>query len=472
MDPVALVIVVAALLAGLAAGWFLGSRTSQELRTQRDAIDASARELETKLALAEQRAEDVELLKFTLNGIREERDAAQQEIAAYRASAAAREQAHDEQMKQVREMRRQVETEFSVLAEKALTEAQGKFLERANERFTEAGKESTANLKLLLQPVEDSLKKHKDLIDKVEAARTESYGTLTGIIDSVKAGQEAVRNEAAKLVMSLRGNPKTPGRWGEKHFQNLIELAGLAPFVDYEKEKHIETVSGRIRPDYVIRLPGGQSLVVDIKCSVDHYISAVDSTVESDRSSFLESHARSVTTHADALAKKSYTEHLDETPEYVIMYIPGDNFFSAALEADPDLWDRSAKKGVIISCPSTFLPLAHSLSNMWRSHQLERDAAEVAKLGKDLYAKMCTMTDNLRLVGKGIMSAMDNYNNFVGSMEGSVLPQARKFKELSIDTANREIAELTPIDRIAREPAPGRDLLFQAPDLGPAEAAE
>lgn len=460
MEPLVLIVIVVAALGGAGLGWYLGNRKAAALRAERDDYMQRCRDALKDIDIEKRLNERIPNLEAELKTVIDARDEALRKITKLETEAAN----FDTRLQEFVAAQDTLAVKFGEVGSKLLSEAKQQFFEQAKQTFGQTEKAAEAKISALLAPVKDTLARYEEGVTKVENDRREAYGTLTGLIEGMRTGQEAVRSEAAKLVLSLRGNPKTPGRWGEKHFQNLIELAGLAPFVDYEREKSFDLESGRIRPDYVIRLPGGQSLVVDIKCSVDHYISAVESVVQSERERYLDSHAQSVLAHADALSKKSYTEHLSDAPEYVIMYIPGDNFFSAALEADPGLWDRSAKKGVIISCPSTFLPLAHSLANMWRSFKLEKDAAEVARLGKDLYARMCAMTDNLRLVGKGILSAMDNYNSFLGSLEGSVLPQARKFKELSIDTANREIAELAPVDRVLREPVTGRDLIFEVKD--------
>lgn len=477
MDPLLIVAVLAVLVAGLALYAF---RLSGQLRTA-----------ETKLATSDERASQAELLRMQLTEVAKERDGALQaaaalrpmadrcpkledELAALRAEkdalAAAkaayergeseRERAHEAQIKELQGVEERLQVKFGELAGKALSEAQNHFLKRADEKFGEAEQRSGLKLEALLKPVGDRLKAYEDGVAQVERSRVETYTTLHTLIESMRAGQEDVRKQAASLVHALRGNPKTPGSWGEKQFENLLELSGLAPHVDFSSQESVSTESGTLRPDFVINLPSGQRLVVDIKCSLKSYLDAREETDPDRMNELIKAHVAAVSGHADSLAKKSYFEHIANAPDYVVMYIPGDNFFTAAMQGDPGLWERAARRRVIISSPSTFLPIAHSLASMWRAHKLQEDASEVARLGRAVYANLCAMGDNLLSMRKGLTSAVKGFNAFVGSVEGSVLPSARKFKDLSIDVAGREIPMLDTVEVGARQFSTKRDLQF------------
>jgi DNA recombination protein RmuC len=257
---------------------------------------------------------------------------------------------------------------------------------------------------------------------------------------------ESLSGETSRLVMSLKGNPKTPGDWGQHHFENLIQLAQLTEHVDYEKERSFETEEGRKRPDFVIRLPEGGRLVVDIKCSLDHYLSARGEVDETRRDAFLNAHAGAVRKHAADLAKKSYYEDVAGSPDYVIMYLPGDHYLAAAMEADPELWRRAADRHVIIASPGTFLPLAHSLASMWRSYKLSEDAQKIGRLGKEMHDRLAVAAEHLRIMGSGLGTAVKNYNKFVGSFERNVMSTGRKFRDLAIEPGAKELSEISLVE--------------------------
>ena len=267
----------------------------------------------------------------------------------------------------------------------------------------------------------------------------------------VHAGQGKVREETAKLVNALRAAPKTRGRWGEQQFKNLIETAGLSPFVDFQEEVSVTVEDGRLRPDFIIRLPGDQQLVVDVKCSLEAYLNAVDQVDGAARERYLADHARAVRTHADALGRKAYWEQFAKAPDFVIMYVPGDNFVTAALEADMELWERAARNRVIICGPATFLPLARTLAGHWRQAKMQEQAQQVGQLGKELYERLAVAATHLKRLGTGLNSAVSNYNSFIGSFETRILSTGRKFRDLDIETGGKEIEPVEPLDVLARD---------------------
>lgn len=461
MDPiVAIVIAVATLALGLALGWVFASKQIAPYRAECETLRQRCGDAERAQATAEENARQTELRRVLLEGVVKERDEALQELRELKADA----RNFEVRLAEIVAAKDALSAQFSEVGAKLLSEAHKDFLNRANQRFDQASERNEAQLKAVLAPVGERLKSYEEQVAKVERERTEAYGHLTGLIDTMRTGQEAVASETARLAFSLRGNPKIPGDWGQHHFENLLELTGLTPHVDYEKEKTLYVEGGRIRPDFIINLPQEGKIVVDIKCSLDSFLEASKEEDPNRRKTLLTQHSRAVAMHADALAKKSYFEDVAGSPDYVIMYIPGDHYFAAAMDIDPQLWRRASDKRVIISSPATFVPVAHSLAAMWRNYKLNEDAQEIARRGRELYERLCTMTDKMRLVGGGLQSAIGNYNEFVGSLEGSVLPSARRFKKLGLGIGDKAIPELDEIPDHIREPKRGRDLVF--PDTG------
>lgn len=448
MEPVLLVILVAALLGGLALGWFLGSRSAAELRDERDRREADFKRAITDLAAAEERAGEVPGLRAELSRIRDERDLARLEHAELKATAGA----FETRLAELREAKDILAAQFSEVGNRLLGDAQKAFLERADARFNQAGEQNEAKLKALLQPVETTLKRYEEGLTRVEKERNDSYGALKEAVAAVQAGLGETRTETAKLVNALRAAPKTRGRWGEQQFRNLIELAGLDGHVDFQPEVSVATEDGTLRPDFVIRLPGDQQLIVDVKCALEGYLQAAEATSAEAREAAMLAHARAVRNHADQLGRKAYWSQFDKAPDFVIMYIPGDNFLSAALESDMELWERAARNRVIIAGPSAFLPLARTVASMWRQQKLTEDAREVGKLGKEMYERLATAATHLKRVGGGLNSAVENYNKFVSSFEGRVLVSARRFQALNVDTGTASLEAIDSVDVVAKAP--------------------
>ena len=471
MDATAGIIIVTALLVGLVAGWLLSSRAAAPLKSECNELRQRCGSAESGSAAAEERAKAVDQLRPMLTSVTGERDEALREVERLRTGAAEREKGLEARIVELGAIGENLIAQFKEVSAQTLEGAQKTFLERADARFNQAGEKHEEKLKSLLQPVNTSLQDYKDQVARIEKARTEAYGNISAQLDRMRTDQEKVASETARLSYALRGNPKTPGDWGQHHFRNLIELAGLSARIDFDAEKSFESVDGRVRPDFVINLPEEGRVVVDIKCSLNSYLNAASEPDPDLRKAHLIAHAKAVNTHAEALARKAYFEDVAGSPEFVIMYIPGDHYFAAAMEADPKLWNRAAERRVIIACPATFVPLAHSLAAIWKSYKLNEDAGEIARIARQLYDRMCTMTEHVRLVGRGLASAVDNYNDFIGSLEGSVLPNARKFKKLGVGSGDREIPELITLDMPVREPKQGRDLLF-APANAAVEAVE
>lgn len=469
MDPIALLLVVLALVIGGAAGWYLGSRGAIEAREERDRREIDFKAAIADLARAEERAGEVPQLRVALSDMRTDRDQKALELADLKAKAGA----FEDRLKDLRESQEIMTGQFREVAGQLLGEAQSNFLNRANERFSEEGRTNEAKLKALLQPVETTLKRYEDGLKSVERERTDTYAALREQVAQVHAGLGETRTETAKLVNALRAAPKARGRWGEQQFRNLIELAGLDAHVDFAAEVSVTTEDGQLRPDFIIRMPGDQQLIVDVKCVLDSYMTAAEATSNEERQAAMVAHARAVRLHADALSKKAYWAQFEKAPDFVIMYIPGDNFLSGALEIDMELWERAARNRVIIAGPSAFLPLARTVASMWRQQKVTEDAKEIARLGKEMYERLATAATHLRRVGNGLNSAVDNYNKFVSSFDGRVLVTARRFQALNVDTGNASLDAVDPVDALARAPVmetlPAPDAAVEDQDAKAAE---
>jgi len=448
VETLAIALILVALLAGLVLGWMLSSRRVAELRDERDRYAADFKAAITDLVAAEERAKDVPGLREEVAQLRDERDVARLQLTELRAKA----DSFEERLAEFKGAREAMAGQFRELASTMLGETQKAFLERAEARFNQAGEKNEEKLKALLQPVESTLKRYEEGLNRVEKERNDSYGALKEAIAAVQAGLGETRTETAKLVNALRAAPKTRGRWGEQQFRNLIELAGLDGHVDFAAEVSVATEDGALRPDFVIRLPGDQQLIVDVKCVLDAYLQAAEATSAEERQAALVAHARAVRTHAEALSRKAYWAQFEKAPDFVIMYIPGDNFLSSALEVDMELWERAARNRVIIAGPSAFLPLARTVAAMWRQQKLTEDAREVGKLGKEMYERLATAATHLKRVGGGLNSAVENYNKFVSSFEGRVLVSARRFQALNVDTGNASLDGVDSVDVVAKAP--------------------
>lgn len=425
------------LVAGALLGWYFASRTIVPLRSERDARAAESEDWRLKFNEAViNLAAGAERTKRLIE-VESQLETERQSVSTLGAQLAAMVAQQDERDRQFAERTTQLDTQFERLASKALENNQTSFLNQAEDRLGSA-----------LKPVRERLQKYEDQVAKVEQERTEAYGNIKGLVEAMQGKLESLSGETSRLVMSLKGNPKTPGDWGQHHFENLIQLAQLTEHVDYEKEKSIDCEEGRKRPDFVIRLPEGGRLVVDIKCSLDHYLSARSEPDASRRDAFLGAHAGAVRKHAADLAKKSYYEDVAGSPDYVIMYLPGDHYLAAAMEADPQLWRWAADKHVIIASPGTFLPLAHSLAAMWRSYKLSEDAQKIGRLGKEMHDRLAVAAEHLRVMGSGLGTAVKNYNKFVGSFERNVMTTGRKFRDLAIEPGAKELSEIQLIELV------------------------
>ena len=426
-----------ALAVGALVAWLLASRKTQGLSSE--------------LAVARTRVADADLVRTARDAVERERNEAMQEVARLRAQIDERQAAHLATLQQLNEARDAMTAHFGAAAAKALEAAQTQFLERADARFRQSEETAGQNLKAMLQPVSDRLTRYEQGVAKVEAERRDAFGDLKGQIEQMRLGQEKVSSEAAKLVNSLRNAPKSRGRWGEQQLKNVLETCGLSEHTDFETEVSIAGEDGnRLRPDAIIRVPGGNSLVIDAKVSLNAYQDAFGAVDDAERLIGLAAHAASMRAHVNGLGNKAYWNQFDDAPDYVIMFVPGEHFLSAALEHDPTLWDFAFDKRVLLATPTNLIAIARTVAAVWRQEKLATQAREIALLGKELYARLAVMGGHVAKLGKNLDTAMGAYNAFVGSLESQVLTSARRFETMNIDTGTKAIEQMPTGEQSAR----------------------
>jgi DNA recombination protein RmuC len=395
------------------------------------------------------------------------------------AQATAREQsiAAAKQIEALTQLRAEMLQDFQHLAGQALKANEDSFLKLANATFEKHQIAAVADVEkrqeaisTMLKPVAETLVRYEKGLSEIEKARLESYGNLTSELKNVIETQIAVRSETSKLVNALRAAPKTRGRWGEETLRNVMEMSGMSEYCDFTTEATFDRDEARFRPDVIIRLPGQRFIVVDAKTSTSAYMDAVDAVDDVQREAHLALHAKQLRTHMKLLSAKLYWDGLTVTPDFVAMFVAGDNFFSAALERDPELFADAVAGRVLIVTPTTLIALAKAVAFGWRQERVAENAAKVAELGRDLYKRLATMGDKLVSMGSSLESSVKFYNEFVGSLEGSVMPQARRFNELQVEGTAKPLPELKLIETDLREVRADRDLII-GPQAAPASAA-
>lgn len=459
MSLIEFLLILVSILGGLALGWLLRARMAAPIEAERRALAERLVTLEEMrnaalrdLAVAVEKSGQVDDLRTKLELTAVARDQAERNLAAMRADQAARAEAFAAQINELKSAREQLSAQFSETAGKLLSEAQRALIERADQRFAQAHDKSEASLKSLLAPVETTLKRYEEGLGRVEKERVDSYAALREAVDLVRAGQGQVRDETARLVNALRSSPKARGRWGEQSLRNVLEQAGLSEYVDFRQEVSIDTDDGRLRPDVVVRLPGGRELIIDAKCSLNAFLEASEAVDDEVRGRHLRDHANSVRLHAQQLGAKDYWTRFGKAADYVVMYIPGEHFLSAALEQDSGLWDWAFERRVLLATPTNLIAIARTVESVWRQEKMADEAQKIGALGKEMYERLAVAAGHLRKLGQGLNGAVSHYNSFVSSFEGRVLVTGRKFRELSVETGSREIDEPLPVEALARLP--------------------
>ena len=445
MDIAVLIAAALALVIGLAAGWFFGSRPVADWKVRHGEGEARLREVEERLARMAPELATMSERAARADDLAEKLDREREAHGALKTQAAG----FEEQKRLLEESREKLLKEFENTGAKVLGEAQKNFLERANERFGHSERASAERLQALLQPVGDRLAKYEAQVGELEAKRVDAFGKLHGLIETMRAGQEEVRREAQRLGNSLTNAPKARGRWGERALQNVLEQCGLAEHTDFHLEQSMDTDSGRLRPDAIVNVPGQKKLVIDAKVSLNAYQAAFEADDDDERNRHLDLHAKSMRNHVQTLGAKSYQSQFEEAPDYVVMFVPGEHFVAAALEHDPELWDFAFRNRVLLATPTNLVAIARTVAQVWRQDKMAAEAAEIGRMGAELYDRLRVAAEHMKRVGSGLESAVTNYNKFVGSFERNVLTSGRRMADKGLEIS-KEIEDVALVESVPR----------------------
>jgi len=398
----------------LLIGWLLGRRRVHALEIE---LAQARAELGSQEAVAQEREQALEL-------------AAMRVRAGFDAAAAEALRGNSEVFLQ---MARQALAQQQQIAERQLTD---------REKAVET----------MLAPVREALQRTHEQIARIEKERAEAFGALRNSLESVALGQQALQRETRNLVTALR-RPEVRGQWGEMTLRRLAELAGMVEHCDFVEQVHVAGEDGALRPDMIVNMPDGRQLVVDVKTPLDAYLSAVEAQDDAARDAALKRHAQAVTERVRALASKAYWSQFEHSPDFVVLFIPGDQFLAAAVAEVPSLLEDAVRQHVIIATPTSFVALLKAVAYGWRQNALAENAARIQELAEDLYKRLARFGDHMARVGRALGQSVDAYNSAVGSLERQVLPGARKFTELGL-RPGKEIEEIAPVEKLAREPRP------------------
>ncbi|HXI86228.1 MAG TPA: DNA recombination protein RmuC [Parvularculaceae bacterium] len=432
-------------------------------RRKVETLAAKLQTAEIERARAETLASGLEKLEAENAQLKDDLEVARE--AAHKANAhlLAERRAFEARKDELVKAEKRLEEQFAKLAGDALGKNSAQLLALVSERFQKHHVESAEDLtkrqkaiEQLVAPVAESLTKVRDQIQTIEKERAGANQQIAEQIRAVAEGQAGLKSETQRLVQALR-QPKTRGRWGEIQLRNVLEMAGMTAHVDFVEQSTLEGESGKLRPDVVIHLPGGKSIVVDAKTPLDAYLDAVEAESDEVRARHLERHGRQLKEHVRLLSSKQYWAALPETPDFVVMFLPGEAIYAAAWDADRDIFENSIKSRVLISTPITFVALVRSIAYGWQQEKLTENARRVAETAGELFARLSTFGEHMDKTGRGLKSAVENYNRALASLESRVLPTARRFSELGVVPSGSQIEIGAPIET---EP---RDL--QAPEL-------
>ena len=351
---------------------------------------------------------------------------------------------------------------FSDLANQSLRSNSENFLRLAEQNLSTHQEKAKRELserekavEALVKPIRDSLEASQKQISELEKARSEAYGGIKNQLEAMQLSQKSLTQETQNLVKALR-RPEVRGRWGEITLRRLVELAGMVEHCDFVEQVHTVGDSQTIRPDMIVRMPDQRELVVDVKTPLDAYLEAAEAADDVQRQLGLERHAKNVRAHIRLLASKAYWSQFDESPEFVILFIPGDQFLSAALSEEPDLIEYALSHQIILATPTSFVALLKAVAYGWRQLALADNAKEIRILAEDLYGRLATFVTHMNRVGRQLASSVENYNKAVGSLERSVLPGARKFVDLGVH-AKKEVEKLETLEPVPRTMIEGND---------------
>ncbi len=439
---------VIGLLLGILFTWIWMNRKLIGEMRERSAMEETAR----RVPVLEEQME-------TLAGKRDElleiNSALRQESADLSRLIEKEQEVSRERLKAYEEAEQKLSDAFKALSAKALEANNEQFLQLARSLMDQMRERTTGELELkqrefknIVSPLSDSLKQFQEQVHRVETERVRNYSSLTDYLNTLKESQEKLTDETRNLVKALR-KPNVRGRWGEVQLRNVVEFAGMEPHCDFVEQESVRSLDGTLRPDMVIHMPGGKRVVVDSKTPVEAYLDAVEAENATQRATDMKRHAAHVKTQVEKLSSKKYWDQFDESPEFVVLFLPGENFFSAAMEQNPRLIEYALEQKVLISTPTTLIALLKTIHYGWRQKHLEDNARLISTLGRELHERIQTLVNHFSDLKKGLDRAVQSYNKAVGSLESRVLVTARRFRELGVGSGE-DIPTPDPVETASR----------------------
>jgi len=448
------------LLGGGVMAWAMSLKLRSAAAEVRAAYDPQLATLNERLSARDRQvAEQTALLRereLRVDSLQAERSALQTARAELEMALAKEREAADEKLALLKQAEDRLKEAFKALSADVLKNNSLVFMDLAKSNFDKLHEMAKGDLEKrqqaveqIVRPVRESLDKFDTKIQDMEKARVGAYEGLKQQVTSLQVSEEQLRKEAANLVKAL-GTPRVRGRWGEIQLRRVVELAGMLDHCDFHEQASVTTEDGRLRPDLVVHLPGGKHIVVDAKAPLAGYLEALEASTDEIRDARMDDHARHIREHLTALSRKAYWDQFQPAPEFVVLFLPGETFFSAALERDPSLLEQGVEQRVILATPTTLITLLKAVSYGWRQETLADHAREISDLGKELYKRLADMTGHFEDLGARLGKAVESYNKAIGSLETRVLVSARRFHELKSTGIETELASLAPVESVPR----------------------
>src|SRR5579872_723918 len=448
MNGTQILISAACFVAGFVIAWLwtrgLAGAGRLELERRAAGLDGAVGELNKRTDALQQE------LRSAQKRIEEEqklRSAAEKDAEAQRSNLAEQRQILDEAQVKLKEA-------FQSLAGEALQASSRQFIDLAKARFDSLQKEAEGDLEqrkvaiqAMVDPLESALRDLRTEVSRVESARQEAYGSLRTELQQLVVTSKELRQETGSLVSSLK-QPQVKGKWGELTLRRVVELAGMSPHCDFMEQLSVDTEEGRLRPDLIVHLPGGTQIVVDVKVPLHAFFKAVSAQSDAEYREAMLQHAALVREHIKGLSGKEYWKQFEPTPEFVVLFVPGESFFSAALEQDRTLIEDAIEKRVVLASPTTLIALLRAVAYGWKQQLVAENAERIKDLGKELYDRVVKFAEHLSEIAKGLERASKAYNNAVASFDSRLIPSARKFREMGVGSA--DVPQIEPVETFPR----------------------